>query len=441
MQTDKKQKQTPSPKIKELLIKNNIQLPISNQIGVTSFIKIIHQYKRLLTIAEGKNKFFSLIQYICKLLRLTIVYSIDTSILLESEDLLESLYWKHFALKKMEKSISNGRKIFRFLKFIEDFKKIIKYFHSKDFNNKTIINMIISLFSMFYHILENLELLSNLGVLKRNITDELNWREGKNFFSLLKSVVKLVFFLNELMNFMKEAKEKDENQRKGSIKDFFYSRFSHFKEKLTKKYESFKNSTDNDLEVVDVVDDKENKNERKESKKTQSDFSILSNSDKKNPYNPKKNQFQNEKISNLHLQVLELIMKVIKRANSLKIEPIFSYTHPVILSIISVIYALCGIRKRIKKINEEDEKLAKDYLKNMKSSRITLKFDGNNKGVYMKKKESQRNSYDFLVSIKQSNSLCDLTRNFYVSDEYYDNYYIEFSKDFPTNPEIVFDYI
>ena len=84
-----------------------------------SYIEKIEFVDKLLYYSEGKNKLLCFLQYASKIISNSIVYSIDTTLLLDQSQNLEALYSKHFKFMLIEKSISNSRKIFRFLKFIE----------------------------------------------------------------------------------------------------------------------------------------------------------------------------------------------------------------------------------------------------------------------------------------------------------------------------------
>jgi hypothetical protein len=93
--------------------------------------------------------------------------------------------------------MSNGRKIFGFLKFVEDFKKFYSYLFNSSFDIITILKAFTTLSSCFYHFLDNLVWASNVGMIDRIITGNLNWKTSKNFFSLLKTLIKIVTnFLN-----------------------------------------------------------------------------------------------------------------------------------------------------------------------------------------------------------------------------------------------------
>lgn len=69
--------------------KNIYRLNSNENKSLNSFLKSISSIIRLLELSVGKNKLFNLLQYSCKLIGTTIIYSIDTTLLLESKDVLE----------------------------------------------------------------------------------------------------------------------------------------------------------------------------------------------------------------------------------------------------------------------------------------------------------------------------------------------------------------
>jgi hypothetical protein len=94
--------------------------------------------------------------------------------------------------------MSNGRKIFRFLKFIEDLRKFSSYLYDSSFDFITILKAFTTLSGCFYHLLDNLVWASNVGIMNRIISGELKWKTSKNFFSLLKTLIKLT---TNILNF------------------------------------------------------------------------------------------------------------------------------------------------------------------------------------------------------------------------------------------------
>ena len=83
------------------------------------------------------------------------------------------------SIKRIEKSMSNGRKIFSFLKFIEDLKKFINIIYDSSFDFQTVLKAFISLSGCFYHFLDNLVWASKMGMINKVFTGEINWKTSK----------------------------------------------------------------------------------------------------------------------------------------------------------------------------------------------------------------------------------------------------------------------
>jgi hypothetical protein len=94
--------------------------------------------------------------------------------------------------------MSNGRKIFGFLKFIEDLKKFSTYLYESSFNKLGILKAFNCLASCFYHFLDSLVWASNVGIINPIFTGEIKWKTSKNFFSLIKTLIK---FTTNMMDF------------------------------------------------------------------------------------------------------------------------------------------------------------------------------------------------------------------------------------------------
>ena len=366
----------------------------------------------------------------------------------------------------MEKSISNGRKIFRFLKFLEDYKKLKSYiFKSKNFDKNAVFKIVISLFAMFYHFLENIVLLNNLGILQENITEGFNWKTGKNFFSLLESLLKYINIVFELINLSKQ-----QNFSTNSFKNVHLKNMDNINYHNNSLYKEYSQDFDNELD---------NK---------------ITNMSFKNNYNMENNK---KKFKKLYLSLIESFTKIIMRLSSLKVKPVYSYLHPVLSCLISIANCLCSLKlKYDKEVNSEEEK-ALDIYNKIKKSKTNLNNFNNNSSLnklntnddiklknekiktYFIDKNSffmfdRKMSFEMILCLNKIENV-ELTRlkssklinyhknnklynkivvdklnktNYFSDDElyyllddsYYHNYFIEFGSDFPTNPVEVYNY-
>ena len=281
------------------------------------------------------------------------------------------IYDRHTNLKRVEKSMSNGRKIFRFMKFIEDLKKFYTYLYDSSFDPFTILKAFTTLFACFQHFLDNLVWASNVGMINRIITGELGWKTFKYFFNLLKTTIKLI---TNIIDFK-----------------FYY-------------YNSWINS------------ENEIKNENYEK--------ILNET------------FKNRsKLRQITIDIVHSLLKIITLIFSLKLEPLYSYLHPIIVALFGIVYCLLSLIKIFNKTDDDQKKI----MRNFRGS-----FDGNSTGNllghlnYQSKPSNLNPISRCRVSSLFELSLVERAPNHKLFDEnYFENYYIDFNKDFPLVPEMV----
>jgi hypothetical protein len=268
------------------------------------------------------------------------------------------------------------------MKFIEDIKKLILYIQSKNFNTKSIFNIIITILSTFYHFLDNLVLLSNIGLLEANLIEGLNWKTGKNFFSFLKSVFKLFSLLLEWSELVKT---------------------------LWKTYDYYSE---------DDLGEKNN---------------------------------NSGKLNQLYFYMIEALMKILMRVNSLKLEPIFSYLNPFLTALFGVIYSICGLVKRFDKVQKQEKAKAEGYIKQLHiESTIENSFSASNS--YLNQMRKKRGSFSnnlytsnkMLPQTRQSfNYLLNINSNLeeknLLKDSYFKKYYMDFNSNYPCNPDSLYD--
>jgi len=209
------------------------------------------------------------------------------------------IYNRHLNLKRIEKSMSNGRKIFRFLKFVEDFKKFINLIYESSFDSKTVLKAFIALSGAFYHFLDNLVWASNVGMINRVFTGEINWKTSKNFFSIIRTLIKL------------------------------YSSFMEFK---ICYYSSW---IKNDNEIVNENYDK------------------IINETIKN----------RSKLRMLTVDILQYLLKLTTLIYSSKIQPFYALLHPIIVSFCGILFCAISIFKLYLKMNDMQKQLLNDFKK------------------------------------------------------------------------------
>lgn len=189
--------------------------------------------------------------------------------------------------------MSNGRKIFGFLKFIEDLKKFYSYLFDSSFDFINILKAFTILSSCFYHFLDNLVWASNVGMISRIITGNLNWKTSKNFFSLLKNFIKII------------------------------TNFIDLKECLQATFET------SEKDLIDL-DDEKILNEMLKNRST---------------------------IRTISLDIIQLLIKLTTLSHSLKVFPFYSDLHPIFISLLGIVYSLISIFKLYYKNKEVQKKM------------------------------------------------------------------------------------
>jgi hypothetical protein len=238
--------------------------------------------------------------------------------------------------------MSGGRKIFRFLKFMEDLKLLYAYLYKRP-HSINVLKALICLTGFFYHLMDNLVWAVNIGVLNEYLIGEIRWKVSKNFFSLIRTVIKL--FLDCL-----------------KLKRYIYD---------------------------DICNEQE----------IQSEFNQqLFNFKKVCQYNIIKQTLENR--AKLRLKALDIVhstMRICMRTFSLKIEPFYSYSHPIIISICGVVQASISMFKQLTK--ESDYK--------------SISIEGfSKKGSSLEK---------LLIEERNEREIFE--------ENYFDNYYVDFNKD------------
>jgi hypothetical protein len=210
--------------------------------------------------------------------------------------------------------------------------------------------------------LDNLVWASNVGMINPIISGDLNWKTSKNFFSIIRTLIKLATSIIDFKIFYVNSKLKNENTEDKEVLD-----------------ETFKNRSKLRIITVDI---------------------------------------------------LHLLLKIIVSLNSLKLEPFYSFLHPITVSLCGIIACIISLFKIYYKTSETEKKL----LKNFKDSQGIPYFSSQDlKGL------AQHSSLSNCC-LKSTFELCLLERapNSRLFEEcYFKNYYIDFNKDFPTDPNKV----
>jgi hypothetical protein len=119
---------------------------------LTIFAKNTRELKNLMNTSKGRDKFCQLIQYFCTFYT-TCMKESDVYGPLVKQKAIKSV----LKMKSMENNISSGRKIFRLLKFIDEFEELNNAIHNKDFTPiMRRLKILSSICSFFYFLFDNI---------------------------------------------------------------------------------------------------------------------------------------------------------------------------------------------------------------------------------------------------------------------------------------------
>lgn len=263
---------------------------------------------------------------------------------------------RHIALKNVEKSMSNGRKIFRFLKWMEDIKEIYYYIIFKDTSVRNILKALMSLSSMFYHFFDNLVWGSNVGVISEYFVGDIKLKNTKNIFSLIRNLIKIIMDIYKFQ-FLYEINCKNQEE----VQEAFEKKVENFQTDLHKKLL---------IQTIEV----------------------------------------RSKLRNKLLDIIHSFLRSIMLIYSIKIEPFYSNLHPIFNGLCGMIHSIISLYKVFFDL-ETQKAFGSNLNNNMKQT----------------KKNKKQSLEDIIDEIEEA------TEKTILNDDYFDNYYIDFNKDFPTD--------
>ena len=144
----------------------------------------------LLNSSGGRNKFGQLLQYLTNFY-ITCMRESEEYGHLVREKKIESV----LKAKRMEASLSNGRKIFRLFLFLQEISVLYELIQSKSFVRPLrLLKVISACCSFVYYLTDNIVWLANLGFTSVYVpfSTQLKWKQIKNLFSLAKTVLEII---------------------------------------------------------------------------------------------------------------------------------------------------------------------------------------------------------------------------------------------------------
>jgi len=110
--------------------------------------------------------------------------------------------------KKLESSISNGRKIFRLFLFLNESAELYELIKSSKFPLPLrVLKIISTCCSFIYYFTDNMVYLSNLGFVNAYLPKtKMKWKQLKNIFSFTKTILEIIIAIYAIYE-----KKKEEN--------------------------------------------------------------------------------------------------------------------------------------------------------------------------------------------------------------------------------------
>ena len=156
---------------------------------ISSWVKNTNSFRNLLNTSKGRDKCAQFIQYTASLYIACMRTSDDKEIYELVKQRKEPSVNR---AKKLESNISNGRKIFRLLLWLNEISEIENLVKNKKMNPGLRILKIASTFcSFFYYIADNWVWLAGLEFTSPRIF-KYKWKQIKNTFSLWKTILELI---------------------------------------------------------------------------------------------------------------------------------------------------------------------------------------------------------------------------------------------------------
>lgn len=183
----------------------------------------MQRLSKIMSSSKGRDKICGIIQYLAKMIALTAMYSNIKEVQFA---FLKKEMKFHLTAYRTYKSLSQARKIFRFLKFLEVIEDILIISHQCA--DKRTLKLHLQLFakisSFFYYLLDNIVWLIKSQILN-DIIDrhtKRNYINAKNSFSLFKSCFSLLYNYLELREINDERLiiiQKLQNVREGFMNE------------------------------------------------------------------------------------------------------------------------------------------------------------------------------------------------------------------------------
>lgn len=96
--------------------------------------------------------------------------------------------------KRVIEQLSSGRKVFKFLKFVDEFKNIFDLFLKEKKHGFFVflVELVGKVCGFFYYLLDNVVWIANIGMIKKFVFKNVKWKRIKDLFTLVKNWASLI---------------------------------------------------------------------------------------------------------------------------------------------------------------------------------------------------------------------------------------------------------
>ena len=170
---------------------------------ISSWVKNTNSFRNLLNTSKGRDKCAQFIQY-CATMYITCMRTSDDPEIFNRVKQRKDPSVNR--AKKLENNISNGRKIFRLLLWLNEISEIENLIKNKKMNGVLrILKLLSTTCSFFYYVADNAVWSAGLGYLSPKIF-KYKWKQIKNTFSLWKTILELIISMYTIV--LKKRQEK-----------------------------------------------------------------------------------------------------------------------------------------------------------------------------------------------------------------------------------------
>ena len=158
----------------------------------------------ILNTSKGRDKILGLIQYSCFLYKECMKDHLKNQKIREWPVSLKNA-------KNIQVSMTNGRKIFRFLKWLDEIPKIMKCISDPNADRVVLLKLFSHTCKLFYYFFDNLVWAASIGIISKMITFmNVKWAVSKDFMSLIRCIVEIMisaFVTNRAIQYEKECED------------------------------------------------------------------------------------------------------------------------------------------------------------------------------------------------------------------------------------------